>query len=119
MPAEFRLVNYAYCGMPIPIKQGDKEDVRTAAAHYLRRLRREGFPVVVIERGEEWEVQEPEDSVLVPDECGLLTLCAIPVRLVRCWDCGEDVPEGETCSCRICCDCGNDYEWCSCCQPEE
>src|SRR5579864_5248574 len=99
MTAEFRLVNHAYCGMSIPIKEGAKDDVRSAAARYLRRLRREGFPVVTMESGREWEIQEPEDSVLVPDECGLLTIRAIPVPTFRCWECGFDVPVGDSCNC--------------------
>ena len=119
MTAQFRLVNHAYCGMSIPIKEGDRDDVRSAAARYLRRLRREGFPVAVMTKGQEWEIQEPEDCVMVPDECGMVTLRAIPVKTYRCFECGDDVPEGESCDCRLCGDCGNEWGYCSCNREEE
>lgn len=114
MTAEYTLTMHGYCGMAIPIAEGNKDDCRQAAARYIRSLRRQGFPVVTLETGTEWESQEPEDCCLVPAECGVLHLRAKPVPTFRCWECGEDVPQGESCDCRLCCDCGEDRGCCSC-----
>lgn len=48
--------------------------IRTSAARAIRATRRQGFDVAVREPGAAWEILEPEDSALVPDTCGLLSL---------------------------------------------
>ncbi len=72
----WRLIHAAYCGMSIP--QGefeDRADARSAAAQLIRLRRREGYPVSMLNRGWRWEIEEPENCMLVPDECGVLMLC--------------------------------------------
>lgn len=112
----FRLTLHGYCGMPIPIvDEGTMEECRITAARIMRRLRTEGFPVVTLEKGAEWEVQEPEDSCMVPDDCGILHLRPLQIRVFSCFDCGADVPEGESCDCHDqFCICGNTHDECSC-----
>ena len=112
MTAEYTLTLHGHCGMPIPIAQGDKEDVRQIAAEELRRLRADGFPVTVLEKGKEWEVEEPEDCCMVPDECGILHIAAVPSRHGKCFECGseddwhEDGRGNVLCGCQACPDCG-------------
>ena len=64
----------AYCGMGYPVTEPDEDraEARAAAARILRRRRRQGFPVVMLNRGLEWEIQEPLACVMVPDQCGTL-----------------------------------------------
>ena len=93
------LTLHAYCGMPVPLADGDLDDVRQAAAQFIRRKRRRGKPVTKLIRGQEWEVQTPEDAAIISDDEGLLVLDPIgPVR--KCWHCGCDVPVKEVCDCQ-------------------
>jgi hypothetical protein len=104
-PDTFKLTLHGYCGMPIPIvEEGDMAECRSAVAQEVRRLRAQGFPVVTLEKGTEWEVQEPEDSCMVPDECGVLHLRPIKIRVFDCWNCGADLLEGESCNCMEACE---------------
>ena len=100
----YTLTHYAYCGMHVPIidtyDRAEREEARSRAARRLRSMRRQGYPVVTLERGREWEIQEPEDCVLVPAECGTLCLRAVKPETHECWYCGFDVEEGECCSCQ-------------------
>jgi hypothetical protein len=65
----------AYCGMAgIPEDFDNMADARKAVADILRRRRRQGYPVSILETGAEWEIEEPEDSAMVPDTCGVLSL---------------------------------------------
>lgn len=117
-PDTFKLTLHGYCGMPIPIvDEGDMAECRSAVAQEVRRLRAEGFPVVTLEKGTEWEVQEPADCDMVPDSCGILHIRPIQIRVFACFTCGFDVPEGESCDCHLCAECGQ--ECCSCGQEEE
>jgi len=69
----FNVTTYAYCGMTLPHGEYESiEDARSRAAQRIRYLRSEDFPVVKI-GPLEWEVEEPEDCMMVPDCCG--TLC--------------------------------------------
>lgn len=100
----FTLTHYAYCGMHVPIidtyDRAEREEARSRAARRLRSMRQQGYPVVTLERGRKWEVQEPEDCVLVPVECGILSLSAVKPKTFRCWNCGDDIEEGESCNCQ-------------------
>jgi hypothetical protein len=69
----YTLNHYAYCGMRVPLGEGDYREMRAKAASIIRRRRRQGFPVVQLDR-HEWEIQEPEDCFMVPDQCGVMTL---------------------------------------------
>lgn len=55
-----------------PVKYEDETDLRCDIADRLRRLRRRGFACRALTRGWEWEIGEPEDSVMVPDAAGIL-----------------------------------------------
>lgn len=69
------LTHIAYCGMHTHKSASPAmQDMRDAAARYLRRRRRQGFPVTTLERGRSWEIQEPDNSHLVPDQCGILSI---------------------------------------------
>jgi hypothetical protein len=74
---------HAYCGMAQPIGDDymDHDEARQEAAKLLRRRRRQGFPITVIKKGRKWEVEEPEDCMMVPDSCGVLTLRDPGVRV--------------------------------------
>jgi hypothetical protein len=65
----------AYCGMAgIPQDYSDSADARKALANLLRLRRRQGYPISILEKGAEWEIEEPEDAAMVPDACGVLSL---------------------------------------------
>ncbi len=71
----WRLSIAAYCGMASELASDtDPGPVRARAARAIRRARRRGYDVAVRERGAVWEILEPERSVLVPGECGVLSL---------------------------------------------
>lgn len=71
----WRLTHAAYCGMVNALEADvDAAVVRAAAADAIRAARRRGFEVAVRETGTTWEILEPDHSVLVPDECGVLSL---------------------------------------------
>lgn len=70
----YTLVHHAYCGMSIPLEAGTLEECRERAARRIRWARREEFPVVTLEKGKEWEIEEPDDCLLVPDSCGVLVI---------------------------------------------
>ena len=113
MEPTYSLVHHAYCGMPIPLEEKeDKETCRQAAARRIRSLRLQGFPVVTLDKGRRWEVQEPEGTFLVPDECGILLLAQEPSPYGACPECGDewdwhsDGRGSVLCGCQACCDCG-------------
>lgn len=69
----YSLTHYAYCGMSIKIAEGDHSDVRSAAAKLISR-RRKDYPVYTLDKGNRWEICEPEDCMMVPDNCGILKI---------------------------------------------
>jgi hypothetical protein len=74
----FSLSHAAYCGMRVPHGEFEtRDDARAAVARIIRRRRRQGFPVTTLKPGEQWEIQEPEDCFMVPDQCGVLALTEI------------------------------------------
>ncbi len=75
----WKLTHAAYCGMVTALGADvDAAVVRSAAAGALRSARRRGFDVAVREPGMAWEILEPEDSALVPEDCGMLSLELCP-----------------------------------------
>jgi hypothetical protein len=103
MPATYKLTHYAACGMPIPLidkyDNAELEEARQGVARRLRYLRREGYPISVLEKGREWEISDPDDSIMVSDNCGILCLRPIRVPTYECWICGFDIAQGEECNC--------------------
>lgn len=71
---EYVITFAAYCGMVDTEEKDCGADARDHVAAYLRSMRRKGFPVTTLKRGAEWEVLEPEDCAMVPDECGTVSL---------------------------------------------
>lgn len=80
----YTLNHYAYCGMSMKIAEGDEQDVRQAAAKYLRGKRNQDFPIHSLNKGTRWEICEPEDVMMVPDCCGILKINFVEP------DCDED-----------------------------
>jgi hypothetical protein len=76
----------------------DRAEARQEAAALIRRRRRQGFPVAMLQRGRAWEVLEPEGALMVPDQCGTISL----QRDV--FTCGECDSEHDTAAdARECC----------------
>lgn len=70
----FTLNFFAYCGMSMKIAEGEETAVRKAAANLLRRRRNQDFPVWCLNKGNKWEIGEPEDCMMVPDTSGILKI---------------------------------------------
>lgn len=71
----FTLNFFAYCGMSsMKIAEGEESAVRKAAANLLRRRRNQDFPVWCLDKGNKWEIGEPEDCMMVPDTSGILKI---------------------------------------------
>lgn len=51
-----------------------KSEARNYVASLLRNDRNDGFEIITLERGKQWEILEPEDCLLVPDVCGILEI---------------------------------------------
>lgn len=82
----FTLSHFAACGMLIPIDDGDRDDIRRAAARLIRRRRRQGHPVTVVTRGQQWEIQENPAHALIPDAVGRLSIVNVSAE---CSECGQ------------------------------
>jgi len=89
LPADTWALRFsAYCGMSYDIVTGETlPGARSALADLLRRRRRTGHAIAVIEPGQHFECQEPEGSALVPDNAGTVRLVQETVKAVRCHQC--------------------------------
>lgn len=87
------LTMHAYCGMAIPIEDGDRSDVRRAAAQQLRMARAEHRPVSVLTRGQEWEIEDRPDARMVSDASGILSLDNVGAE---CRECGQQVDDVDS-----------------------
>lgn len=97
----YRIQHVAYCGMPdVPACFNTSEEAREYAAERLRRYRRH-YPVTTLKRGAKWEILERDDSVMVSDSCGVLSLEHVTYE---CWECGfaHDSREDTLRCCREC-----------------
>jgi hypothetical protein len=102
---EFHLTMHGHCGMDIPlVEHGTLADCREEAARYLSGLKADGYPIMVKEAGSTWEVSEPDDCVMIPDDCGLLAIRPARIPAYSCFYCDDLVPNGESCSCQDLCD---------------
>lgn len=73
---QYRIRFNAHCGMPYNIA-GDLasiQDARNIVAIQLRQYRNDGYEVNVIKSGVEWELTEPENAFIVPDDAGFMTI---------------------------------------------
>ena len=91
---------YGFSGMSDPIVTKDErkeiETVRRLVSRILRRRRSAGFLVSTLDRGHRWEITEPEDSAMVPDDAGILRLSVVN----RCDYCGVLTDDdGPCCEC--------------------
>jgi hypothetical protein len=92
----------SYCGMTgVPEAQESLRDARRECARRLRSYRRR-FKVATLEPGAQWEILEPEDSAMVPDACGTLSIKRVTFE---CRECGSQCDTREIA-----------YE---CCHPSE
>ena len=86
----FHLITHSYCGMSLPhLSTEDRAWARSQTAALLRKRRRQGLRVILGSRTEDYrsyEVLEPEDCHLVPDECGII---ALRRELFECGECGS------------------------------
>ena len=71
----YKVTHYAYCGMSIPLGRGYTHE--EARLRFERRISwlEEVIGGIVDRMGLHWaELCEPDNSVLVPDECGILRI---------------------------------------------
>lgn len=95
----YALTHHAYCGMAVPMGEGDYSDMRAKAAQVLKRRRNQGYPVSRIALNQ-WEIESRDDDAMVSDHCGILALVEVKPRTVECRECGSDVELGESCDCQ-------------------
>jgi len=75
----YRLKFAAHSGLgAYEVEEGDLAECRVAAAKLLRRRRRQDHPCTTLKIGQEWEVSEPEDCLMVPDTAGILWMEPVP-----------------------------------------
>jgi hypothetical protein len=81
----YQVEHISYCGMRgIPTCFDTEEEARQYAADFIRRYRRR-YKLTTLQPGEKWEVLEPENTVLVPDACGVLSIEHVTYE---CFECG-------------------------------
>ena len=87
-----------YCGM-LDIRDSfdTLAEARSHAADLLRTYRQD-YKVATIERGESWEILEPDDCAMVPDDCGILRITRITHE---CRECGSLYDSADDAA--ICC----------------
>ena len=90
---DWRAQMNAHCGMGYYLERGTRGECRSAIGAFLAKRRAEGFTVTLLERGERWELTEPEDSAMVPDTAGFLEL--IPPERYACSECGGDYEDED------------------------
>ena len=63
-----------YSGMSVSLAEGvDLEEAKQIVKRRLRAMRRAGYPVDKIGKGE-WEIQTPDDAVMIGDREGVLRI---------------------------------------------
>lgn len=82
----------AYCGMSDSETFESMSEARQDVARRIRRYRRQGFPVDVLEPGESWEIQEPENCMMVPDCCGTISIRRVTFE---CQECGCEYDDDD------------------------
>jgi hypothetical protein len=71
----YRVVHHAYCGMSFAIAEGLSWNQAQARAARRRRWFAKEIGGDVVQLGpRSWELQEPEDCLMVPDDCGTLSI---------------------------------------------
>lgn len=81
----WKVRHVGYCGMETFCDEFDElADAKACAAEKLREYRADGFPIEVLESGSKWEIQEPEDCSLVPDNAGYLSILRVAGECKEC-----------------------------------
>lgn len=71
----YKLTMYAHCGMPVPILEGvSLEEAQARAKRYVQKRADDDYEVDELEPGLQWELTEPSDSFMVPDDAGILAI---------------------------------------------
>jgi hypothetical protein len=97
----YRVRFSAYCGLSYEMgEQLSRDEARDTIARLLRRRRRTGHPVSILESGTEYEIGEPEDCALIPDTAGLAWIEPETAPAFDCYHCGFPVLLGESCDCQ-------------------
>lgn len=95
----YHVKQFPFCGLSmLPRVLDDRAEARDYAAELLRRRRRQGFPVSILNVGQSWEVGEPEGAAMVPDQCGTIELVHQTFECTEC-DCEHETRDDA----RECC----------------
>lgn len=82
----YRVQFFAYCGMSgVPRTFESLRDARDYAAARLARAHARGCRPYTLVPGKRWEIPEPDDVMMVPDDCGELV---IRHDTFECRECG-------------------------------
>jgi hypothetical protein len=74
----YRLKMYAYCGMMTPVCEGTLAECRAKAATWIYHHRNTmEYPVSILLRGHEWELETGDDAVMVGDKEGILKIVRV------------------------------------------
>jgi hypothetical protein len=72
---ELEVKHVGYCGMSgIPETFNCEQEARDYIASELKNYRKQGYGIDVLVKGKMYEILEPDNCVLVPDNCGFLSL---------------------------------------------
>lgn len=71
----YRLTMISYCGMTRDlIEEGTLEECQDRARKFRKHHEHEGGCVSELEAGMKWELETPEDALLIGDDDGFLTI---------------------------------------------
>lgn len=100
----YQVRHVGYCGMETYCEDHETmEEARQDAAKFIKRMRKKEFQVTNIDTNK-WEVLEPDDCSMIPDQCGILWIRKIAGE---CNECGGDCDTNA----RLCENCHSDlYE---------
>ena len=106
MSRQARLTHYSFTfGAGIPL-EGEMDDIRESAAMHLRAARNSSHPVSTLERGQKWEITEPDDCAMIPDTAGILELETYSQH-GECRECDSDLEMDGRCE-LYCPDCDSE-----------
>lgn len=89
----YKVRHIGHCGMETHSEFFETaEEARQDAAAFIARMRQNGFPVTTLEQGQKWEILEPEDCSMIPDQCGILRIEKVAGE---CFECGGECDTRE------------------------
>jgi hypothetical protein len=81
----YSVTHTGYCGMTYSHEtHDDRSDARRHVAEILAKYRGRA-PIAVLERGQEYEICEPENAAMIPDWAGYVRLAHVTYE---CHECG-------------------------------